>query len=206
MRVMAGRVSSPTLIGRGHELDRVAAAMAVAQQGDPAFFLVAGEAGDGKTRFLHEVEDRARATGWSVLEGGCVQVGTEGLPFGPFVEALRRLSHEMSPADLDELLGSGRAELARLMPHLLREGESTPGPGHPDSSAQGRLFEHVLLLLERLATRTPLLVVAEDVHWADRSTLELLGFLARNLRHGPIAVVGPIGRTSSIGTTRYCRS
>ena len=186
---MAVRVSSPTLIGREFELERVAAGVAAARDGQPAFFLVAGEAGVGKTRFLREIAARARAMGGRVLEGGCVQVGTEGLPFGPLIEALRGLSHVLPPADLDELLGSGRADLARLMPHLQREGEGALDLVPPDSSAQGRLFEHVLLLLERLATHAPLLVVIEDVHWADRSTLDLLGFLARNLRHGPIVLM-----------------
>jgi DNA-binding CsgD family transcriptional regulator/tetratricopeptide (TPR) repeat protein len=190
MSIVAGRVSSPMLIGRGHELDRVAVALAAARDGHPAFVLVAGEAGVGKTRFLREVIARAGAMGGGqVLEGGCVQVGTEGLPFGPLIEALRGLSHVLPPAELDELLGSGRAELARLMPHLQRGGEDTFGGEPPNSSAQGRLFEHLLLLFERLGTRAPLLVVIEDVHWADRSTLELLGFLARNLRRGPIVVM-----------------
>jgi len=190
MGSVAARVSSPTLIGRGHELDRVAAAIAAARDGHPAFILVAGEAGVGKTRFLREVVARAGAMGGGqVLEGGCVQVGTEGLPFGPVIEALRGLSRVLAPAELDELLGSGRAELARLMPHLQRGGEDTFGGEPPNSSAQGRLFEHLLLLFERLGTRAPLLVVIEDVHWADRSTLELLGFLARNLRRGPIVLM-----------------
>ena len=183
------RVSSPTLIGRGLELDRMETALAAAREGQPAFVLVAGEAGVGKTRFLRWIADRARAAGERVLEGGCVQVGSEGLPFGPLIEALRGLADELSPADLDELLGPGRAELARLMPHLQRAGEGIPGDEGPNGSAQGRLFEHVLLLLERLAARTPLIVVTEDVHWADRSTLDLLSFLARNLRRGPIAIV-----------------
>ena len=188
MSIVVARVSSPALIGRGRELDRVAVGLAAARQGHPAFYLVAGEAGVGKTRFLHEFADRARAQGWRVLEGGCVPMGTEGLPFGPLVEALRGLSYELPPADVDELLGSGRKELARLMPHLLRDPDGAPVGGPSDSSAQGRLFEHLLLFLERLAARTPLILVAEDIHWADRSTLELLGFLGRNLRRGPIVI------------------
>ena len=188
---MAVRVSSPTFIGRGLELDRMEAALAAAREGQPAFVLVAGEAGVGKTRFIRGMADRARAAGQRVLEGGCVQIGAEGLPFGPLIEALRGLSYELSPADVDELLGAGRAELVRLMPHLQREGEGegVPGDASPDGSAQGRLFEHVLLLLERLAARAPLIVVTEDVHWADRSTLDLLSFLTRNLRQVPIALI-----------------
>ena len=149
MSIVVARVSSPALIGRGHELDRVAAGLAAARQGHPAFYLVAGEAGVGKTRFLREVADRARANGWRVLEGGCVPVGAEGLPYGPLVEALRGLSYDLSPADLDELLGSGRAEWSSLMPHLFRDRDGAPVGGPPDSSAQGRLFEHLLLFLER---------------------------------------------------------
>jgi hypothetical protein len=186
--VVGVRVSSPTLIGRGQELDRVAAALAEARDGHPAFFLVSGEAGVGKTRFLHEIADRARAAGASVLDGGCIEVGTEGLPFGPLIEALRGLSSELPAAELDELLGSGRNELARLMPQLQLDADDTPGTASPDGQAQGRLFEHVLLLFERLAARAPLIVVTEDVHWADRSTLDLLSFLGRNLRHGSIAL------------------
>ena len=56
--------------------------------------------------------------GCQVLEGGCVQVGTEGLPYGPLIEALRGLTRALPPAELDELLGTGRADLARLMPQL----------------------------------------------------------------------------------------
>ena len=185
---MGVRVSSPTLIGRGHELDRVAAALAEARHGRPAFLLVSGEAGVGKTRFLHEVADRSRAAGATVLEGGCIEVGTEGLPFGPLIEALRGLSYELSAAELDELLGFGRSELARLMPQLQPAADDAPDTAAPDGSAQGRLFEHVLLLFERLAARAPLIVMTEDVHWADRSTLDLLSFLGRNLRHGAIAL------------------
>ena len=66
---------------------------------------------------------------------------------------------------------------------------SRPPRRPPDGSGQGQLFEHLLLFFERLADRAPLLLIVEDVHWADRSTLELLGFLSRNLRRGRILVL-----------------
>jgi DNA-binding CsgD family transcriptional regulator/tetratricopeptide (TPR) repeat protein len=183
------RVSSPTFVGRRPELDRLGAALAAAREGRPGAFLIAGEAGVGKTRFVGEVARRARESGFRVLEGGCVQVGLEGLPFGPILEALRGLPRGLSPAQLDELLGAGRPDLVRLMPDLaVRVGDSA-GVELSDGSGQGRLFEHVLLLLERLAARAPLVVVIEDLHWADRSTMDLLGFLGRNLREGPILLI-----------------
>ena len=132
---------------------------------------------------------RARARGFQVLEGGCVQVGSEGLPFGPFIEALRGLTHQTQAVELDDLLGAGRADLVRLMPQLLRGGEMEQQTDD-DPSRQSRLFEHFLLLLDRLAARSPLMLVVEDIHWADRSTLALLGFVIRNLRWSPIVLLG----------------
>ena len=189
MAAMAARVSSPTFIGRQLELNRALAALAAARLGQPNVLLIAGEAGVGKTRFVAEVAGHARRGGDLVLEGGCVQVGTDGLPYGPFIEALRALAHALPSTELDDLLGSGRAELARLMPTLMRAGDDFVQVGMADSTGQGRLFEHVLLLLERLGKRAPFALVIEDIHWADRSTLELLSFLARNLRDVPVLLL-----------------
>ena len=188
-RVMSARVSSPIFVGRRHELDRVGLAMAGAREGHASVVLLAGEAGVGKTRFVREIEKGAAASGVRVLEGGCVQVGTEGIPFGPVIEALRDLANDVPRPDLELLLGAGRPELVRLMPQLLRPGDDATARSPADSSAQGRLFEHLLLFLGRLAGQAPLLLVLEDIHWADQSTLQLLGFLARNLRSQAVVLI-----------------
>src|ERR1700682_3824860 len=116
---MATRVTSPVFVGRRHELDHLASVLTRARDGRPAVVLVAGEAGVGKSRFVAEACDQARAAGMRVLEGGCVQVGMEGLPYGPLIEAFRALSHTVAPSELTELLGGARTDLARLMPHLV---------------------------------------------------------------------------------------
>src|SRR3954470_3182216 len=121
---MASRVSSPTFIGRRDELNRVAAALAEARLGQPRVVLVAGEAGVGKTRLVREVERSAASAGVRVLEGGCLPLGGEGLPFGAVIEALRSLTVTVDHGDLESMAGSGRAELGRLMPEL----GSGPGP------------------------------------------------------------------------------
>ena len=142
---MDTRASSPTFVGRRTELGRFETALAAARAGHPGVMVIAGEAGVGKTRLVAELAASARASEARVLEGGCVPVGTEGLPFEPLIEALRGLSRELPEAALDELMGPGRAELARLMPQLVRD----HGPGDPrltDSSVQGRLFEQLLPL------------------------------------------------------------
>ena len=124
-----------------------------------------------------------------MLEGGCVPFGGERLPFGPIVEAFRDIPQTFSPSDLDELLGAGSRDLARLVPGLPRVHDETRSGLADNDPGQGQLFEHVLGFLRRLAGAQPVVVVVEDIHWADRSTLELLAFLARNLREGSIVVL-----------------
>jgi DNA-binding CsgD family transcriptional regulator len=159
------------------------AAFEAVLQGGPAALLVGGEAGVGKTRLVSEFAGEARAAGARVLAGGCLELGADGLPFGPFTAMLRDLVREHGAAEIIELLpGSGRAirELARLLPELAGGagqallppgGEPTPG------EARARLFEEFLTLLERLAVERPLVLVIEDAHWADRSSRDLIAFL-----------------------------
>ena len=185
---MASRVSSLTFVGRRPQLAEATAVLDRAREGSPGVLLVAGEAGVGKTRFLNEVASRARGTGFRVLRGGCVQLGGDGLPFGPIIEAFRDLPDQFAPAEFDDLLGSGRSDLGHLMPEVVRRAEQAQATS-PDAAPQGRLFEHVLLFLRRLGRIAPVALLVEDVHWADRSTLELLGFLVHNLHDGPIVIV-----------------
>jgi DNA-binding CsgD family transcriptional regulator/tetratricopeptide (TPR) repeat protein len=182
---VAHRVSSPAFVGRERELRRVSAALDHALAGEPAIFLVAGEAGIGKTRFMSEVATLARASGFRVLQGGCLPVGAEGLPFGPIVEAFRGIAETLPPTTVAELVGTGREELARVMPDL--RGPSSAGQDADVSP--GRAFEHILLFVSRLARLAPVALFLEDIHWADRTTLDFLTFAVRNLRDAPIVLV-----------------
>jgi predicted ATPase len=174
---MGGRVASPTLVGRVEELSVLEAAQGRAANGEPAVVLVGGEAGIGKTRLVAELADRWHATGARVLAGGCLPAGGDGLPYAPIVEALRPLPGELGVDAVRQLIGPSWSELARLLPAL---GELTSGPA--GQAAQTRLFELLLGLLRRLGEQAPLILVVEDLHWADRSTRQLLAFLVRNLR------------------------
>jgi DNA-binding CsgD family transcriptional regulator len=182
--VMGGRVASPTLVGRVEELGVLEAAQGRAANGEPAVVLVGGEAGIGKTRLVAELADRRRVEGARVLAGGCLPAGGDGLPYAPIVEALRPLPTELGVGAVRELVGPSWSELARLLPSL---GEPASGPA--GQAAQARLFELLLGLLGRLGEQAPLLLVVEDLHWADRSTRQLLGFLVRNLRAERLLVV-----------------
>jgi DNA-binding CsgD family transcriptional regulator len=181
---MGGRVASPTLVGRVEELSLLEAARGRAADAEPAVVLVGGEAGVGKTRLVAELTARCAADGTSVLAGGCVPVGGDGLPFAPIMEVLRPLPEEFGADAVRELAGPSWRELARLLPAL---GEPEVGPA--GQVAQARLFELVLGLLARLSQQTPVILVVEDLHWADQSTRDLLGFLVRNLRRERILAV-----------------
>jgi tetratricopeptide (TPR) repeat protein len=179
---MGGRVHSPTLVGRVEELQALEAARKRAADADPAVVLVGGEAGVGKTRLVAELAARCTTDGIRVLVGGCVPLGDGALPYAPIVEALRTLLAEVGVGAVRELVGPAWPELARLLPAL---GE----PGPPGQAAQARLFELLLGLLGRLGEQAPLILMVEDLHWADRSTRDLLAFLVRNLRRERLLVV-----------------
>jgi DNA-binding CsgD family transcriptional regulator/tetratricopeptide (TPR) repeat protein len=182
---MGGRVSSPTFVGRLEELHVLEAARVRAANREPAVVLLGGEAGVGKTRLVAELAERCAAEGTRVLAGGCVPVGDGTLPYGPIIEALRALVADLGAGAVRELIGSPWPQLARLLP-ALGEPQAT---GSPNQTTQAPLFEGVLGLLGRLGDQAPVLLVVEDVHWADRSTRELSTFLVRNLRRERIMVI-----------------
>jgi DNA-binding CsgD family transcriptional regulator/tetratricopeptide (TPR) repeat protein len=185
---VARRVSSLDLVGRDTEIAQLREALDRAAAGQPAIVVVAGEAGVGKTRLVGELLQDAADRGAVALSGGCLDVGEGVLAYAPLVEALRSLARTMDPAALEPMLGAARPELARLVPEL-----ASPDGGEvvwmPGPLAPTRLFELLLGVLHRLAERGPVLLVVEDLHWADQSTRDLLGFLVRNLRGGVALVV-----------------
>jgi DNA-binding CsgD family transcriptional regulator len=179
--------TSTSFVGRAEELDRLLALLDRAQRGRPAVGLVAGDAGVGKTRLLDELAARAEGGGTRVLVGGCMEVGDVGLPYVPFVDAFRDLGARTGEGELAAPLVAAVPSLGRLLPELGTERGPVPPPG--DGFERVQLFDGVLSLLARLSELAPLLLVIEDLHWADRSTRDLLAFLVRTLRGGRVALV-----------------
>ncbi|MCX5385847.1 helix-turn-helix transcriptional regulator [Streptomyces sp. NBC_00083] len=179
------RSVSPVFVGRAEELRTLneALARASAAQGEPQALLVGGEAGVGKSRLVEEFTDAARAVGAVIAIGGCVEVGADGLPFAPFSTALRALRRQL-PDELAAAADGQAEELALLLPELAR-------PGLPLAREDGtaRLFELTVRMLERIAAERTVVLVLEDLHWADASTRHLLTYLFRTLRRGRLVVV-----------------
>jgi DNA-binding CsgD family transcriptional regulator/tetratricopeptide (TPR) repeat protein len=151
--------ASGVFVGRAAELERLERGLGDARSGRGAAFLVAGEAGIGKTRLVSEIARRASEGAFEVLVGRSIDfVGTE-LPFQPFVEALRPLGN---------------------LRHLPERRETS----------QRDVFEETLGLLSQRAAAAPLLLVLEDLHWADTSSLDLVVFLAHNVDDEPVLLLG----------------
>jgi DNA-binding CsgD family transcriptional regulator/tetratricopeptide (TPR) repeat protein len=185
---MPYEVTAGRFVGRTEELAQLRELLARAANGQPQVAVIGGEAGIGKTRLTDQLADVANQQGARVLRGGCVPLGEEGLPFAPVTHALRGLADQLDPAELEAVVGPARAELGRLLPDLAWSGDATAAPVVTEAS-QGRLFELLLGVIERLAAWAPLLLVIEDLHWADRSTRGLVAFLAASLRSGRVLVV-----------------
>ncbi len=186
---MTGRLSCPTFIGRTRELARLDEALERAREGTPVVVAVGGEAGVGKTRLVDELVARSQATGATVLTGGCIGLGEDGVPFAPVVEALRTTLRTMEPEAVERWFGHARAALAGLLPELGAAGPAGDPRELDPATGQGRMFELLLGVLERLTAERSAVLVVEDLHWADHSTRDLLAFLIRNLRHGRLLLV-----------------
>jgi predicted ATPase/DNA-binding CsgD family transcriptional regulator len=176
-----------SFVAREKELARLGTALAAAADGSPSSLLIAGEAGVGKTRLVHEFAGRVGGE-TQVLLGSCIQLSSASLPYGPIIDALRPLVRELDSSELDELLGGTLGDLTRLLP------AATPQPLRRPAQpvgefAQTRLFELILRFLDRLAQQRPVVVIIEDVQWADASTLDLLIFLVRMVRQERLLLV-----------------
>jgi DNA-binding CsgD family transcriptional regulator/tetratricopeptide (TPR) repeat protein len=146
-------------VGREAELDTLEVALDDARSGRGAAFLIAGEAGIGKTRLASEIARRARERGFEALVGRSIDFAGAELPYQPFVEALRPLE------DLRHVFGR-------------------------KAKSQLSVFEETLALLSQRAAVTPVLVVLEDLHWADTSSLDLVVYLTHNVDNHAVLLLG----------------
>ena len=179
--------TSPVFVGRSEEFGRLLSVLTRAEQGRPAVALVAGDAGVGKTRLLAELAGHAEGKGACVLVGGCMEVGDLGLPYVPFVDAFRDIGARPGESELAGRLAAIVPGLGLLLPRTGNGRGPALLPG--DGFERVQLFGGVLSLLVGLSELAPLLLVIEDLHWADRSTRDLVAFLIRTLRAGRIALV-----------------
>uniref|UniRef100_UPI0025B11284 AfsR/SARP family transcriptional regulator n=2 Tax=Amycolatopsis solani TaxID=3028615 RepID=UPI0025B11284 len=179
-------------VGRAPERKALTAALDdLVEGGARRVVMVGGEAGVGKTTLVANVSQTAHAQGTTVLYGRCDE--NLAIPYGPFVEIVSHYLDHAPASRLAEHDPQRVGELCRLVPGLAGRLPAVPAPTATDADTERfLLFEAVADLLARAATRTPVLVVLDDLHWADRPSLRLLCHLAAR----------PLGRVLIVGTCR----
>jgi predicted ATPase/class 3 adenylate cyclase len=187
--VLAAKERTP-FVARGDERARLCRAVEGARQGAGSLFLIAGEAGVGKTRLVEEAAGEARRLGFRVLIGRSVdQQGAP--PYLPTIEHLEEAARQVSPEAFRQALGDNAPEIAKLMPELRARYTDIPEPVSLPPEQERRYLLHALMeFVERAARGTPLMLVFEDLHWADESTLLLVRLLAQRVREIPLLAVG----------------
>jgi DNA-binding CsgD family transcriptional regulator/tetratricopeptide (TPR) repeat protein len=177
-----------TLVGRDAELEHLRSSLGIsasADEGPRTAVLLAGDAGVGKTRLLTELRDRAVDSSWQVLAGHCLDFADSALPYLPFSEISGRISRELP--DVFDDVADRHPALLRLLPGQRMLSQATDPESVP--AAQAALFDGVHALAEAVGTRQPMLLVVEDLHWADQSTRDLMSFLFSRGFEAPVALV-----------------
>jgi len=177
------------MFGRGEEAEMLALAWAKARDGQRQVVLLAGEPGIGKTRLATEAARAAHAEGGVVLFGGCDE--DIGLPYRPFVEALRHYVAHAPDEVLAAHVQTHRGELARLVPELARRIPDLPAPQVAEAETERfLLFEAVTGLLACASQERPLVLVLDDVQWAGAPELLLLKHIVRSTEPMRLLVIG----------------
>jgi predicted ATPase len=191
MRLRELAKTVPSFVGRQQEIDWFARALYDIRAGKPRVVLVPGDAGIGKTRLLHEVQIMARQCGYQSYHGRCYE--DVMLPYLPFIEALHT-QPEQTPEDVEDTHGT-ELELTRQL--LSPAGALTPTV-NVSTTAQAdqerlRLFLAMSRSFLTMAQRSPVLFAVDDLHWADPSSLDLLGHLVFTLadtaEHEPVPLI-----------------
>src|SRR5947209_1309185 len=184
-------ITTLPLTGRGAELSKLTAALHHAEGAQGATVLLAGESGVGKSRLASTLADHAAKRGFKVGFGRAYPVET-GVPYAVFGDALLPLLRALDAATMSLLTRGGSAELVQLFPALGtgdRSGTARQVRGDP-SELRARLLWNFTQFLSRLAARQPLLIVLDNLQWADSASLELLHFTARQIGSDRILILG----------------
>jgi predicted ATPase len=182
-----------SFVGRALELAQLDGGLAAAIAGHGRLFLLSGEPGIGKTRLAEEFSAKVSNQGLRVVWGRCWEGG--GAPaYWPFIQIIRACAESHDFSQITEALGSGIAQLASIVPEIIRPvpahgGQTAPERIDPET-ARFRLYDAVATLLKSLAHREPRMLVIEDLHDADHASLQMLRFLIRALKESPVLLIG----------------
>jgi predicted ATPase len=172
------------IVGRRRELAAIGSALGRLSGRRGGWLVLSGEPGIGKTRLLRELRDRSEAAGHMVLAGRAAEFERE-LPFAVWIDALDGAVASLGEARIESLVGDRLGELARVLPALAGP-EGAPVAGVQDE--RFRAYRAVRALLEGLAAGRAVVIVLDDLHWADDASLELLAHMLRRAPRGKVLV------------------
>jgi len=185
-----GPAERTPLAGREEEMADLRRLLDQALGGRGGMALIGGEPGLGKTRLAEEVLEEASGRGFLALTGRCYEM--EGAPpYMPLVEILQTAAKVVPPEVFREALGDAAGEVARLLPELGRLFADIPVPvDMPPEQARRYLLNSLRDFFDRTSRRRPLILLLDDLHWADESTLLLLQHTAERLDEMPAVIIG----------------
>ncbi len=177
-------------VGRNSELKKLQSAFNSAISGNGALIMVTGEPGIGKTALCERLATYATLRGGQTLVGHCYEEGSLSLPYLAFIEAMRSYVLSRNVKDLKEELGTGAADVARIVSEIRERLKVKLRPRKDPEEDRYRLMQAVTSFLTHAAAVKPMLLILEDLHDSDKGTLEMLTFVSRNLGGARLLVVG----------------
>ena len=187
---------SGLMVGRRDQMTALQHALEQTLDQGGRIVVVAGEAGIGKTRLIQEFTAEAAARGLRILTAWCHET-EQPLPFRPWIDALRGTGPALQSMVRGGMSATARASLARVFPELASVDDK---PAATTTDEHAVLFEALSELVRQAAKETPVVIVLEDLHWADAMSTRLLAFLGRRLGALPVLIVGSL-RTEDVAET-----
>jgi len=185
-----GPLYRQVFVGRESELKQLQSAFDGAMSGNGALMMVIGEPGIGKTAICEQISTYATLRGGKYLVGHCYEEGSLSLPYLAFVEAMRSYVLAREVRDLRKELGTGAADVARIVSEIRERLKVKPRPPGDPEEERYRLLQSVTSFLTNAARVQPLVVVLEYLHDADKGTLDMLTYIARNLGGTRLLIIG----------------
>ncbi|MFC1946485.1 protein kinase [Chloroflexota bacterium] len=177
-------------VGRENELKQLQDTFIGAMSGQGALTMVVGEPGIGKTAVCDQLSTFVTLRGGMTLWGHCYEEGSLSLPYLAFVEAMRSYVMDREADDLKKELGSGATEVARIVSEIREKLHVEPREAQNPEEDRYRLMQAVTSFLKNAAAVKPMLVILEDLHDADKGTLEMLSYVSRNLSGTRLLIIG----------------
>jgi DNA-binding SARP family transcriptional activator len=182
-------LSRTSFVGRGQEYNQLVALATQARAGQGQVILIEGEPGVGKSRLVQEAVGFVRRLGMNALLTNCYQI-EQSIPFYPIIELLDQVIAEWPAETLQQLSPGHLTELAALLPELTDlVPDLPPIPPQPDETRQVRLFKALIQLLTAITDRAGLVLIGEDIHWADYASLQCFHDWVQHLSHMPILMI-----------------